>query len=129
MRQVNEPVVFVNWQEVGRRCERLGMSVIAALYALANRRPGTDGVRHRLLRTSVAVGEASRLVRNTPANARGSGSCRRLVPVTRPSTAAHTRMVSNLDRVRTVHGVAHLAASERSTCERDAPVFRTSTGT
>ena len=35
MRQVNEPVVFVNWQEVGRRCERLGMSVIAALYALA----------------------------------------------------------------------------------------------
>ena len=35
MRQVNEPVVFVNWQEVGRRCERLGMPVIAALYALA----------------------------------------------------------------------------------------------
>ena len=35
MRQVNEPVVFVNRQEVGRRCERLGMSVIAALYALA----------------------------------------------------------------------------------------------
>jgi len=35
MRQVNEPVLFVNWQEVGRRCERLGMSVIAALYALA----------------------------------------------------------------------------------------------
>jgi hypothetical protein len=35
MRQVNEPVVFVNWQEVGRRCERLGMSVITALYALA----------------------------------------------------------------------------------------------
>lgn len=35
MRQVNEPVVFVNWQEVGRRCERLGLSVIAALYALA----------------------------------------------------------------------------------------------
>ena len=29
MRQVNEPVVFVNWQEIGRRCERLGMSVIA----------------------------------------------------------------------------------------------------
>ena len=35
MRQVNEPVVFVNWQEVGRRCERLGLLVITALYALA----------------------------------------------------------------------------------------------